>query len=877
MKYLHFFTLFFTILCHHALFAQGVKGTITDAETKQGLAYASIYIKETGTGTTSNEHGYYEIQLPAGRYEIVFQFLGFETTSRIVTINDEFVSLDVILKPQATILPTFTVDGNNEDPAYTIMRKTIAKAKFHTQQLDHYTAKVYIKGTGKIIDYPWIAKKQIEKEGIKKGQVFVSESISKITYTRPNKFEEQVISIRSDGDNNGSSPNQYIFGSFYEPEIAETISPLSPKAFSYYKFEYLGSFRDRDYEISTIKVIPRSKGDNVVDGVINIVEDWWSIHSLDLNTYKMGIRFHMKSMFAPIQDKAWMPVTHQFHVDGKVLGFEFNYKYLASVSDYTITLNPALIIAPQQMDIIDEKVDKEEAKKVTNAQKQNTKKKNNTKDLQERLESGKEITRKELNKLLNTYEKEENKKKEEPSVISEVVHKVDSGAHVSDSLFWINNRPIPLSDEEVIGYKKMDSLAVVEKKIQEGDTLKSSKHKGFQPWDLLLGDSYSFKNRTNLQIHFPMIGFNTVEGYNLVYKLTLGKQWSSPTKPSLSISPMIRYAFSRESLSGQLKTTFKDKSNRIDLTTGRYIGQYNADEPILPIVNSFTTLLLERNLMKIYEHDFMDLRYNRNVNDKYSFQVQGYFGKRYELENNSTHTWINRKSIEYTPNRPSNDELSSTEFPTHNALIGQVQFKATPWIRYTIRNGFKSEVPESSPTFTLTYKKGFASVFNSEVDFDHLNLKVNHAFNVGIRGKVFYNVSAGYFPNAKHLHFMDYQHFIGNRTPIMTTNPSESFRLLDYYQYSTADRYVALNAFYQFRKFLITRIPMVRMTGIKESVFVNYLATPTSENYTEVGYAIENIVRLFRLEVATNFNQGKFNDVGFRIGLSSYITLRFND
>jgi hypothetical protein len=48
------------------------------------------------------------------------------------------------------------------------------------QQLDSYSAQVYMKGTGKLVDYPWLAKKMIEKEGIKKGQAFVSESVSEI-------------------------------------------------------------------------------------------------------------------------------------------------------------------------------------------------------------------------------------------------------------------------------------------------------------------------------------------------------------------------------------------------------------------------------------------------------------------------------------------------------------------------------------------------------------------------------------------------------------------------------------------------------------------------------------------------------------------------
>src|SRR5690606_20321832 len=126
-------------------------------------------------------------------------------------ITSEFVTVNVVLKTQSTMLQTVTIRAGKEDPAYTIMRKAIAKAAYHRNQLDAYSAKVYIKGAGQLKDYPWLAKRQLEKEGIEKGRVFISESVSEIKYTRPNKFEEKVISIRSDGKDNNTSPNPYIF------------------------------------------------------------------------------------------------------------------------------------------------------------------------------------------------------------------------------------------------------------------------------------------------------------------------------------------------------------------------------------------------------------------------------------------------------------------------------------------------------------------------------------------------------------------------------------------------------------------------------------------------------------------------------------------
>lgn len=870
---LYRFLFFLTcLLVTSTVLAQGVRGLIQSDEGKP-LPFATIFVKQLGTGTTTNAQGQFEIFCNPGTYDMVFQFLGYETQEKKITVPQGFVDLTIVLKNQAIVLRSAIINSNNEDPAYTIMRKAIAKAKYHTQQLDSYSARVYMKGTGKLVDYPWMAKKMIEKEGIKKNQAFVSESVSEIKYTRPNKFEEKVISIRTDGKDNNTSPTGFINGSFYEPIIAETVSPLSPSAFGYYKFEYLGTFPDREYQVSEIKVTPRLRGDNVVEGRIFIVEDWWSIHSLDLNTIKLGVKINVKQVYAPIEEKAWLPVSNQFKIEGRFFGFEFVYDYLATLSNYKIKLNPKLVVP--QMEVIDEKIEKKEAKAIE--------KKNSNKveqDLQERLASGKEITRKELKQVMKEMEKEEFKQQKEPEVISETTYKIDSGAYKSDSVYWAQTRPVPLSEEEVMGYKKMDSLAVEERKKEEGDTIKRAKNnkKGFQPWDIIIGDTYKVSKHSNLQIKFPQIWFNTVEGFYLIYKLNYGISVQDTNRTRINISPTFRYAFSRQEPSGNLNFTMRNRKYRLEVEGGRYINQYNHDEPILPVVNTFMTLFLEENLMKIYERDYIDVLYRNRINRKYTVETNFSWAERRELTNNTNYKWVNRDKIEgYTPNAPVNLEVDTTSFATHQSFIGSVAFTARPWLKLRIRNGRKFEVGNSSPILSFLYRKGFHGMLSSDIDFDQVEVGIKHSFNNGVRGRVDFNLRAGMFLNSDSVAFMDNKHFLGNRTPFSTTDPAGSFRLMDYYLYSTSDKYFSANVHYNFRRFLVTSIYEVRMLGIRENIFLNYLATPTSKNYTELGYSIDGILRVFRLEGAVSFRDGKYLGYGFRIGIATNITVQFSD
>ncbi|QOI96458.1 MAG: carboxypeptidase-like regulatory domain-containing protein [Flammeovirgaceae bacterium] len=852
------------------LFAGGIRGTVK-ADDGTLLSYATIYVKQAGTGTTTNVNGYYELSIPPGNYNIVYQYLGYETQERQVTVAEKFEEINIVMKQQVIVLQQVTISSGNEDPAYTIMRKAIAKAKYHTQQIDSFSARVYIKGAGKLKDYPWLAKKALEKEGIKKDRVFISESVSEIRYRRPATFSEKVISIRSDGKDNNTSPNAFIFGSFYQPVIAETVSPLSPAAFGYYKFEYQGTFKDRNYDISRIKVTPRSRGDNVVEGTIYIVEDWWSIHSLDVITTKLGVKIGVKQVYAPIDDKAWLPVSQQFVVDGRFFGFEFEYNYLATVSDYKIMLNPELVV--ETMEVIDDKLHKEQAKEIEKKFGQKNQ------QLQERMASGKEITRKELKTILKEYEKEERKELKEPEVLYNTSFKVDSGAYKKDSAYWSLIRPVPLTLEEVKGYKITDSIAIEEKKREEGDTIKRAQKnkKGFQPWDLIVGDYYKISKHSNLQIEFPQVWFNTVEGFNLIYRLNYGIIVQDTNRTHINIRPTFRYAFSRETASGTLRLQIRNRNHRFELEGGRYIRQFNADEPILPVVNTFTTLFLEQNWMKIYERDFIALSYRKRFSPKYSAETTWSWAQRRELFNTTNYKWIDRDKIEdYTPNAPVNAELINTGFAEHYAFIGSVGLSARPWLKYRIRNGRKAEIENSSPTFNLYYEKGFTGL-QSELDFDRIEIGGRHEFGIGVRGRMHLALRGGAFLNADSLAFIDFKHFLGNRTPLATTDPIGSFRLLDYYIHSTADKYLIANMHYQFRRFLVSSIYEVRMLGIRENIFVNYLATPTSRNYTELGYSINGILRFFRIEAAVAFQDGKYQSYGFRFGIATNLAVRFSD
>ena len=850
------------LLSSGVLYGQGVRGHIYTSE-HEALPFATIYIQQQETGTTSNQEGFYEIKLAPGQYDLVFQYLGYKTEVRSVTVGDEWITLDITLPEQIVQLREVEVRAGKEDPAYTIIRKAIAKSKFHRLQVQHYTAQVYVKGAGRVKDVPFLLENRLKKEGIDSSTIFLSESVSEITFDQPNTVKERVISIRSIGEGNNTSPTPFINGSFYKPKVAQAISPLSPRAFAYYKFRYEGSFRDRGYEVNKIRVIPRSRGDDVFSGYIYIIEDLWSIHSLQLFTYKQGFKIEASQIYNPIEETVWLPVTHRIEVTGKVFGFDLEYKYLATVSDYAIELNPDL---NREFEVVDEKIDRELAEAL--AKEENTDTLTAPTDAQA-FKQQQRYTRKQLKKALRAYEKELDKQEEAPEVVSNSNVVIDSLAHRKDSSYWAEVRPVPLNTREQKSYQKLDSMAVAE---PEEDKQDSSDKKRGSLGSLLLGTTINVDENSSFRYVSPLgeLRFNPVEGANFNVPLIYHTRLDSMR--SLEVSAVPRYSFARKKLIGKggvgISYPAVGQTGRIALEGGRFVSQFNEQEPISALVNSFTALLQKRNYISLYEKDYGRLYYDQLLTPRLTINTTLEWAKRRPLFNQTNYSLRQREEEDFAPNAPLNEQ-TDTNFPMHRALWGEVTLGYEPWLKYYVRNGKKRRIDHSSPHFHLTYRKGLPGILASDVNYDLLEVGAQHQFRVGARGRLDYNFYAGAFLNSQQLYFMDFKHFPGNRVVLQESDPVASFRLLDYYRHSTRERYAVAHLHYQFRKLLLTRIFEIRLLGLKENLLVNYLKIGTSPHYTEVGYSLDNIFRFFRVEAVASFNNGTYQDLGIRIGIST--------
>ncbi len=66
-----------------------LSGELKDSKTGEELVGATVYAEELKTGTITNSYGFYSLNLPTGKYTIVFSYIGYETIKRQVDLTTD--------------------------------------------------------------------------------------------------------------------------------------------------------------------------------------------------------------------------------------------------------------------------------------------------------------------------------------------------------------------------------------------------------------------------------------------------------------------------------------------------------------------------------------------------------------------------------------------------------------------------------------------------------------------------------------------------------------------------------------------------------------------------------------------------------------------
>jgi hypothetical protein len=883
-----------TILSVQVSKAQILKGKILN-QSGEPVQYSTVYIGELRQGTTSNTKGDYEIKLPAGNYTVTYQSLGYAPVDVKIAMAGKPVLKNVVLPLQYYSIPEVRITASGEDPAYIIMRKVIGMAPYYLNNVSYYKAEVYLKGNLVINRIPKLLQKTMKIEAknedgssvssnqIKAGDSYMMESFNEMEFTAPDKYFQKVISIQSTFPDEGNqvSPMEFIQASFYQPVLADmAISPLSPAAFSHYRFRYMGASLQGNFTINKIQVIPKRKSQQLFEGTIYIIEDLWCLHSVDLTNENVAGRVKIQQLYIPVENDIWLPVSHKFGFNISIMGFKADGGYGSSVKYITMRPNTNLQKPATISTDYTGKPPKEIVPTVAEISK-------SRKEIDKLLQKD-DLSNRDMVRLSRMMEKESKKSSSDSSsksleVTDKTVHIIEKDAASKDSSYWATIRPIPLSDSEMRAIRVRDSvkssLLPRKVKVDTTTTAKKKDNKKFQKAskNLMFGRSWSdttgFSVGWNGLLQGKNFAFNTVDGFLYRLDFRLSKSWKDGG--SFSVYPQAGWAFSRAKPLIRVNASYyfdETNKNQVFLRTGITSKDIGNNGGINTFINTATSLLLKKNYLKLYESRFLTVGYRSEPANGLVLELAAGYEERKVLENTADFS-LSRSAKEYSPNIPGNSYLGSDSDPIHNLrnqLHGDFSAKInyTPFQKYRLSKGKKIPMGSDWPEFSLTWKHGFnefGEMVSKLRQYDMMIIEASQRINSGAFSEFRWRFRTGGMFDNRNLPFYDFFHFNAQSFPFMLNDYGDAFMIPSFYSLSTPELFGEAHLKYASPYILLKLLPGLSNTLIRENIYLSWLGSRFHTNYTEIGYSLSEIFLVSEIGVYVGFDDLKYRSTGLKL------------
>ncbi|MFC4211417.1 DUF5686 and carboxypeptidase regulatory-like domain-containing protein [Pedobacter lithocola] len=804
--------LFFCCIANFAFSQQfTVSGTIKDT-SGQPVPFASVYLKNTTLGTSANIDGKYEIKLNSGQQTLNFRAVGYKQQDNIVNVTAP-LTLNIALTSESYTLDNVTIKANAEDPAYAIIRKAIKMRKTHLEEVKSFTVDVYIKGVQRLVTAPkkfmgQDIRKVMELDTNRQGIIYLSESQSKFSFRRPNDVHEEMISSKVAGRNNAFSFNKAsdLIINFYDNYLLENT--LSARGF-------ISPIADNAMFYYKYKYLGETKENGETVNKIEVIPRRTNdpvfrgvIYILDdsWRIYNTDLYLTKNSGINFIDT---LNINQTFSKVKTVymptnINFQFNGNVLGfKFAGYYVGVYSNYDISP----VFPKNFFNGEILKIT--------------------------------KLVNK----------------------------KDSIYWNNNRPIPLTSDEQINYVVKDSIAKRKESKTYLDSLEKENNK-FGIGKLLLS-GYSKNNRyDSVYISFdPVLRalmYNTVEGFAIKYGVTYRKVFGD--RRFYSIRPELRYGFANQKLTGSLTGTyFYDPLKRasIGASFGNGIFDLNNLASMTLLGNTINSLLYEKNFIKFYEKSFVNINTTRELATGLQGSISLDYARNHTLTNNSNFKFFDNKDREFTSNNPFTPTTETPLFPTYTSVSASASLTYTIGQKYITRPDGKFYTESRFPRITVLYKKGFNGLLNSDVDCDFVKAEVyQDRIGLGLWGYTSFLVGAGKFLNNSKIYYPEYKHFAGNISTIFPPN-LRKFQYLEFYQFSTNQQYFEAHLEHNFAGFFLNKVPLLRKAKLEEFIGGGYLSSPEKRNYKEFYFGLQRLV--LRVSYGFAYDAAKKINQGFRI------------
>lgn len=737
-----------------------------------------------------------------------------------------------------------------ESKSDSLIKLAINTAAYHSSDVNKLIFNVHSIEKARFSKFIGIGKKRLQNvEGIKEGQWYGNETISKVYLGNLSQMIHEINYFKPYQKKSGT-PSLFFWPDLYQDFLGtQCISPLNYDGFYYYNYSFLSDTLVDNQIVKQFFIQPKFKTDRLFKGKLTLSQDGWIVrwegevlsddilYLIDLkNTYFNG---------------KWIPKQSNILVKGGLLGIEgefiLNQNIIGPVENWTMP--PQIFSTP-------------------------TNKK-------ERLNIS-EITFDEVfvsQLIKNLHQGLVRKWKLRPTADKISI----------DSVVYNYLDLMPEKSELVDEIRE----STVETSIASFDALRKSP---FNLSQFIFSKSFYFGQRKKdfypFEIYYksPVFdsNFNTAEGFVVNSAVVLRRRWA-PYK-YLELEALGRRSFGLNRNTGYLKLRYKTDSFDVQLANGDYFSQFNPDNTISPEMNSLATLLLKNNQMKIFRKEFWSLSLINRFSSRFYLKALIESSRQSQMDNTTGYYWVNYLDRKFSSNNPTNIENQKEGFDTHNSFVTQVQLAFRPFLSYSYINNLRVFDWGSSPLVIFKYRAGWPNLFKSNISFQLVELSYIQNISLSPWVKTGFILNTGTFLGDKPVYFQDYKHFNGGLNLVQTGDMLATHRLVGYYQnlssganqrlnvnhyaYSTAGNYVEALSQFQFTNLWLKPLLGFKKAYVKELLIANaYYINNQNLFYNEIGYGLDGVMKVLRLEAIANFNNGQFNYVGLRLNINSRIRI----
>lgn len=456
-----------------------------------------------------------------------------------------------------------------------------------------------------------------------------------------------------------------------------------------------------------------------------------------------------------------------------------------------------------------------------------------------------------------------NEKKEKILNISDFFRvRLDSVPVNNDSVFWAQNRAIPLQAREVEvirNYEKTNQQKPTEEKVdisqQNGKRVQQFAQR------MVMDSRYKIKSTMigySGLLNPLMLGYSSIDG--VTYRQKLSFNFDLKRSRTFKVNAFAGYMFRRKEFFTDVTSTWNYEPfyhGNVSLSAG--IGN--------PTYSSLFIHEIQKNLQNS-GIKFEDI----SVNYFKDYYVKLF--NDYELFNG----FVSTIGIEYHIRQPKKNgqpllsPVTLESNPIENILVTKKAFAPylrlswTPEQYYRYEGRQKIYVRSRFPTFKIELSRSYRNVFGSTSQYNRVEFDMSQNIPLGPMSSFKYRVGAGRFVNQSTEYFADFTFFAKNNFPDNWQDGiGGTFSLLNRHLYNASDSYVQGHIMLETPFLIIRNIPLISDYINRERLYISQLYTPYIVSYTEFGYGVGN--RFFKTANAAifcSFHKTKFREIGVK-------------